>query len=351
VEPRIKDCRLAANSCTRVGLPGDAEAQKDSTASVDFHEKCTGQQSGELVDGLSVDLEDYYQVEAFAEQISRSRWSTLPSRIRQNTRRTLALLERNRCRATFFVLGWVAEREPGLVREVAEAGHELACHSHLHRRITTLTPSQFRDDVRRSRDAIENAAGIKVVGFRAPTFSVTCESLWALEVLAEEHFEYDSSIFPIRHDLYGMPNAPRWAHRRRLPTGRTIWEVPPSTVRIGKVNFPVGGGGYLRLLPLWFTRWAINTIHRRDGQPVIVYFHPWELDPDQPHLKTGWKSRFRHYTGLARTEGRLNEILPHGSFRPLIDLVRRLEASLPAEALDVDNLFSTTEPARQPVCK
>jgi polysaccharide deacetylase family protein (PEP-CTERM system associated) len=334
VDSRVNDCRLAANSRTPVALPADEKSQKNCIGSVYFPEEPIALQGCELVDGLSVDLEDYYHVEAFSEQISRGRWSMLPSRIRQNTRRTLTLLRRNRCRATFFVLGWVAEREPALIREVAEAGHEIACHSHLHRRITTLTPTQFRDDVRRSRDAIENAAGIKVVGFRAPTFSITYKSLWALEILAEEQFEYDSSIFPIRHDLYGIPRAPRWAHRRRLLTGKTIWEIPPSTICIGKINFPVAGGGYLRLLPLWFTRWAIKRIHQRDRQGVIVYFHPWELDPDQPRLKAGWKSRLRHYTGLAKTERRLKEILAHGNFRPLIDLVRRFEACPPAEDLE-----------------
>jgi polysaccharide deacetylase family protein (PEP-CTERM system associated) len=212
----------------------------------------------------------------------------------------------------------------------------------------SLTPSQFRDDVVRSRYAIENAAGMQVVGFRAPSFSITRNTLWALEILAEEGFEYDSSIFPIHHDLYGIPDAPRWVHRRRLPSGRAIWEVPPSTLRIGKVNVPVGGGGYLRLFPLWFTRWAIKTIHQRDGHPVIVYFHPWELDPHQPRLKGSWKSRFRHYNGLAKTEGRLQQILSHGSFEPLINLVRRLEASSPAQP-NRDDLASTKELDRRAV--
>jgi polysaccharide deacetylase family protein (PEP-CTERM system associated) len=338
----------AASLCTRFWPAGDSEAQKNPPASIDFQEKLTIKQGHDLVDGLSVDLEDYYHVEAFAEQISRARWSVLPSRIRKNTERTLALLERTRCRATFFVLGWVAEREPGLVREIAQAGHELACHSHLHRQLHRLTPSEFRDDVARSRYAIENAAGMQVVGFRAPSFSITRNTLWALEILAEERFEYDSSIFPIHHDLYGIPDAPRWVHQRRLPSGRAIWEVPPSTLRIGKVNVPVGGGGYLRLFPLWFTRWAIKTIHQRDGQPTIVYFHPWELDPHQPRLTGSWKSRFRHYNGLAKTEGRLQEILSHGSFEPLINLVRRLEASSPAQP-NRDDLASTKELDRRAV--
>lgn len=278
-----------------------------------------------VVDAVSVDLEDYYHVEAFASQISRSRWATLPSRVRQNTERTLEVLDRSRCRATFFVLGWIAEREPCLIRELANAGHELACHSHLHRPLHTLKPSEFREDLLSSKDAIENASGTKVVGFRAPTFSVTRKSLWALEILAEEGFVYDSSIFPIHHDLYGMPDSPRWAHRRWLPSGQGIWEIPPSTVRMGRMNIPFGGGGYLRLLPMSFTQWAIRRTHRRERQPVVVYFHPWELDPEQPRLAGSWKSRLRHYTGLNKTAARLEEILSQGSFEPLINFVHRLE--------------------------
>lgn len=289
---------------------------------------------GDVVDGLSVDLEDYFQVEAFAASVPRSRWPLFNSRWRRNTLRTLELLARNGCRATFFVLGWVAERDPGLIQEVAAAGHELACHSHLHRPLYQLKPNEFREDLRRSRDAIESAAGSRVVGFRAPTFSITNESSWALEVLAEEEFEYDSSIFPVHHDLYGMPKAPRWIHLRCFPSGRSIWEVPPSTVRIGGTNIPFGGGGYLRQLPMTFTRWAIKTLHARDRQPVIVYFHPWELDPDQPRISGNWKSRIRHYRGLNKTADRLNEILSRGTFQPLANLVgaaARVQKHLPAE--------------------
>lgn len=280
--------------------------------------------NGRVIDCVSVDLEDYYHVEAFASRISRSQWGAFTSRVRQNTERTLELLERSKCRATFFVLGWIAEREPGLIRELADAGHEVACHSHLHRPLHTLKPSEFHDDLRRSRDVIERAAGAKVVGFRAPTFSITNDSLWALQILSDEGFLYDSSIFPIHHDLYGMPDAPRWAHRRRVPSGQAIWEIPPSTVRMAKMNVPFGGGGYLRLLPMPFTRWAIRKTHRLE-RPIIVYFHPWELDPDQPRLEGSWRSRLRHYSGLNRTANRLQEILSNGSFQPLISLVRQLE--------------------------
>jgi polysaccharide deacetylase family protein (PEP-CTERM system associated) len=280
-----------------------------------------------VIDCISVDVEDYFQVEAFAAKIPRSRWPLYPARVRQNTERTLALLKHNGCQATFFVLGWVAERDPALIRTIAALGHEIACHSHLHRPLHTITPSEFRTDLRRSRSAIEDAAGVRVVGFRAPTFSVTEKTLWALEVLAEEGFEYDSSIFPIRHDLYGMPDAPRWVHEKKLPSGQALWEIPPATVRIGRVNLPFGGGGYLRVLPMFFTRWAIKTTHRRERQPVIVYFHPWELDPDQPRLSGSWRSRFRHYSGLTETAHRLQEILSQGSFQPLIALVRSMQKS------------------------
>lgn len=288
-----------------------------------------------VVDGMSVDLEDYFQVEAFAKSIPRSRWPLYPSRVKHNTFRTLELFKEKRCEATFFVLGWIAEREPALIRAVAEAGHEIACHSHLHRPLYTLTPQEFRDDLRRSKAAIEDACGRKVLGFRAPTFSITDKSLWALDVLLEEGFEYDSSIFPIHHDLYGMPGAPRWLHQRESPSGRSIWELPPSTVRIGKTIVPFGGGGYLRLLPMSFTRWAIETTHQRERQPVIVYFHPWELDPEQPRLAGTWKSRFRHYNGLDRTVERLQEILSIGRFQPLIHMVRKFEGRAQTASAEV----------------
>lgn len=281
-----------------------------------------------LTDGLSVDLEDYFQVEAFASRIPRSRWAFFPSRVRNSATRVLELLEQYRCKATFFVLGWVAEREPALIREIAQAGHELACHGYLHRPLYQLTPSEFREDLRRSRSIIEDIGGTKVVGFRAPTFSITRQSLWALEILAEEGFEYDSSIFPIRHDLYGIRDACRWIHRLPLLSGRSIWELPPSTVRIGKMNVPFGGGGYLRLLPMTFTRWAIEATHRREGQPVMVYFHPWELDPAQPRLQANWKSRLRHYSGLTKTEARLQKILSKGRFQPFLNFVRSPEGGL-----------------------
>lgn len=285
-----------------------------------------------MVDGLSVDLEDYFQVEAFASCIPRSQWPTFPSRVRHNTMRVLELLERNRCHATFFVLGWIAEREPALIREIVSAGHEIACHSHLHRPLYTLSPAEFREDLLRSRNVIEDVAGLRVLGFRAPTFSITNRSLWALDILAEEGFEYDSSIFPIHHDKYGIPGELQWIHKRFLSSGLTIWEIPPSTVRIGKMNLPFGGGGYLRQLPMAFTRWAIGKTHRGEGRPIMVYFHPWELDPEQPRLQGDWKARLRHYRGLRKIKHRLEEVLSSGTFQPFINFVRRFDQTALAPA-------------------
>lgn len=283
--------------------------------------------SAHLIDTISVDVEDYFHVEAFAAQIPVSRWPEFPRRVRDNTLRVMDIFAEYKCRATFFVLGWVAEREPQLIREIAEKGHEVACHSFAHRRVFTLTPAEFRSDLRRARAAIEDATGLQIFGYRAPTFSIRRDSLWALEVLAEEGFLYDSSIFPIRHDLYGFPEAPRFVHRWDLPRGSNIVELPMSTVRLGTVNMPAGGGGYLRVLPMSYTRWAIDRLHRRDNRPAVVYFHPWEIDPEQPRVQSTWKARFRHYTGLHRMEHRIRELLHEGHYQALIDLVRRLRTS------------------------
>jgi polysaccharide deacetylase family protein (PEP-CTERM system associated) len=285
--------------------------------------------TGMVTDGLSVDVEDYFHVEAFADNIGRDRWDTFPSRVHRNCERILDIFEKHGWHATFFVLGWVAERDPALVRKIAQAGHELACHSYAHRRVFSLQPEEFREDLRRARGLIEEAAGVQVVGYRAPTFSIVRRSVWAMEILAEEGFLYDSSIFPIRHDLYGYPEFPRFLQRIELPTGRQIFEVPMSTIRLGGLNWPLGGGGYLRLLPMTYTSWAIRRIHRQDRQPFILYLHPWELDPEQPRLSGRWKSKLRHYTGLRGMEARLEKLLGRGRFEPLKNLVSRLGDSAP----------------------
>lgn len=292
----------------------------------------------EVIDAMTVDVEDYFHVEAFADRISFADWPKFPSRVRRNTERVLQLFARFDCRATFFVLGWVAERDPALVREIAAAGHEIACHSYAHRQVSALTPDQFRDDLRRACAAIEDAGGAKVRGYRAPTFSIVKRSLWALQTLAEEGFVYDSSIFPVRHDLYGFPDAPRWAHHVPSQDGAGIFEFPMSTVRLLGHNLPCGGGGYLRLLPMKYTLAAINNIHRRHRQPAIAYFHPWELDPEQPRVAGSRKSNFRHYTGLNKMEARITTLLQRFKFKPLIELVPELSRYGSADLSMADSL-------------
>jgi polysaccharide deacetylase family protein (PEP-CTERM system associated) len=288
--------------------------------------------NSQIADILSVDVEDYFHVEAFAGCVSRDDWERYPSRVRRNTLEVLSLFAEHGARGTFFVLGWVAERDPQLVREIAAAGHELACHSFAHRQVFALTPEEFRADLRRAKAAIEDAAGAKIFGYRAPTFSIVRRSLWALDILAEEGFLYDSSVFPIHHDLYGFPDAPRRAYKHSCAAGGAILEIPMSTVRIAGKNLPVGGGGYLRLLPMSYTRWAMRAVHEREQQPVVVYLHPWEIDPEQPRIAAGWKSRLRHYTGLGEMKGRLKELLAGGRFAPAMDLAKKMEnaADLPS---------------------
>lgn len=276
-----------------------------------------------LPDALSVDVEDYFHVEAFRDRIQPETWPLYPSRVVENTRRVLDLLSRRGVRATFFVLGWVAERHPRIVREILAAGHEVGCHSYGHRCIWRLSPAEFRADTRRARAAIENAGGCAVLGYRAPSFSIVDRSLWAIRILAEEGFVYDSSVFPIHHDVYGMPHAPRSPFRWSSPQGHLLYEIPPATIRLARWNLPAAGGAYLRILPEWYTRWAIRGAHR-EGRALVVYFHPWEIDPGQPRLKGRVKSRFRHYFHLDHMEARLERILAGGDFAPLIEHLEAL---------------------------
>lgn len=262
---------------------------------------------------FSVDVEDYFQVEAFSDVVPRERWPSYELRVEDNTRRLLDLLDERGIDATFFVLGWVAERLPGLVREIASRGHELACHSYWHRLIYKLSPQEFAEDTRRAKDVIEQAAGCTVFGYRAPSYSITAASTWALELLIESGFTYDSSIFPIRHDVYGIPDAPRGPFRVITASGSLI-EYPITTFRIGgSPNLPVGGGGYLRLLPFWYTRLGFNRA-RAEKLPLIAYVHPWEVDPSQPRLHGRARSQVRHYTNLSRMYGRLEALLALGEF-------------------------------------
>ena len=261
---------------------------------------------------LSVDVEDYFHVEAFSDVIQRSTWEQYSSRVEANTRRLLDLFDELGANATFFILGWVAERHPRLVREIVERGHEPACHSYWHRLIYTLSPSDFRSDTRQAKDVIEQAAGVAVRGYRAPSYSITEKSLWALDVLADLGFIYDSSIFPIRHDVYGIPDAPRSPFRTATASGDLV-EYPITTFRFGGHSLPVGGGGYLRILPFWYTRLGLRAA-KKEGLPIIIYIHPWEIDPEQPRVNGRTRSKFRHYTNLSKTSSRLCGLLSRNKF-------------------------------------
>ena len=273
-----------------------------------------------IVNAMSIDVEDYFQVSAFDEVVSRDSWDAMPSRVVANTERLLAIFEEHQVTATFFVLGWVAERFPALVSDIAKAGHELASHGYSHRLVYDQSPEVFRDDVRRAKALIEDKGGKLVQGYRAPSYSITKKSLWALDVLAEEGYAYDASIFPIRHDRYGIPDAPRHPYSVGK-NGHAILEAPPSTVRMAGTNLPVAGGGYFRLLPYAWTRWGIARINRDEQKPAIFYLHPWEIDPSQPRLEANGLSRFRHYRNLHKTEGRLKQLLHDFRFCPVATVI------------------------------
>jgi len=261
----------------------------------------------------SADIEDYFQVEAFARSIDRSTWHSYSCRVESNTRRLLDLFDECAVKGTYFILGWVAERYPRLVREIAGRGHELGCHSYWHRPIYKLSPDEFREDTQRAKDVIEQASGASICGYRAPSFSITNRSLWAFDVLAELGFTYDSSLFPVRHDLYGIPGAPRSPFIVKTPSGPVV-EYPMATFRLGgSGNLPVGGGGYLRIFPYWYTELGVRRAWR-DGVPVVSYIHPWEIDPGQPRLTAPIKSRLRHYTNLSKTQERWRRLLRLGAF-------------------------------------
>lgn len=257
---------------------------------------------------MSVDVEDYFQVGAFEHTIARDTWEQWPCRVEANIERILALFARHGIHATFFTLGWIAERHPGVVRAIVAAGHELASHGYGHQRVSDLTPAEFREDVVRARMLLEDLAGVAVNGYRAPSFSIGSGNLWALEVLAAAGYRYSSSIYPIAHDHYGMPEAPRFPYRP--PSCPTLLEMPPTTVSLAGRNLPAAGGGYFRLLPYAASRWLIGRVNRMERRPAMFYFHPWEIDPGQPRVAGApLKSRFRHYVHQARMEAKLDRLL------------------------------------------
>jgi polysaccharide deacetylase family protein (PEP-CTERM system associated) len=253
---------------------------------------------------MTCDVEDYFQVSAFAPYIARESWPARECRVEANVERILALFEQNGVRATFFTLGWIAERYPQLVRRIVAGGHELASHGYGHLRASDQDRAEFANDVASARALLEDIGGQPVLGYRAPSFSIGKQNLWALDVLREAGYRYSSSIYPIAHDHYGMPDAPRFAFYPNGPDG--LLEVPVTTVRLMQRNLPAGGGGYFRLLPYAVSRWMMERVNRDDGQPALFYFHPWELDPGQPRPEgLGAKARFRHYVNIGRMERRL----------------------------------------------
>lgn len=260
------------------------------------------------VNAMSVDVEDYFQVHALEPHFPRESWDRVPTRVENNIERTLSLFARHRIRATFFILGWVAERFPQYVRRIAADGHEIASHGFAHHRVTELDPDRFRRDLADTRKLLEDIAGQRVRGYRAPSYSVGEGNRWALDVLEEEGYDYSSSIYPIRHDHYGMPEAPRHAFRPTVQ-GRLL-ELPITTIEYAGRRLPCGGGGYFRLYPYAFSRWALRRVNRHEGRAAIFYFHPWELDPDQPRVRAATaRTRFRHYLNLGRMESRLDRLL------------------------------------------
>ena len=281
---------------------------------------------------LTIDVEDYFQVAALAEAVDRKDWSSMEYRVEANTDRLLALFEEHDTRATFFTLGWVAERSPALIRRIRDAGHEIASHGYSHQLIYTQTPAVFQEETRKSKTILEDITGQPVTGYRAASYSITSKSRWALDILCEEGFTWDSSIFPVHHDRYGMPGTPHEPYLLKAPNGGTLTEFPLSTCPIGQYRLPIAGGGYFRLFPYGVSRWGLGRINRA-GQPFIFYLHPWEIDTGQPRLKVKAFSRFRHYNNLDKCMGRLERLLGDFRFGSVSDVLTGM--SLPSEAVAV----------------
>jgi polysaccharide deacetylase family protein (PEP-CTERM system associated) len=265
--------------------------------------------TGNLIrNAMSIDVEDYFQVSAFAPHIRREDWDALPCRVERNVDLILQLLDDTDAKATFFTLGWIAERYPQVVRRIVENGHELASHGYGHQRASDLTPEQFRDDITRAKTILEDLGGLAVRGYRAPSFSINRANWWAVEALEKAGYVYSSSIYPVKHDHYGMPDAPRFPHRPNGAGG--ILELPPTTVPLFGRNLPAAGGGWFRLLPYRVSRWMLERVNAQDRAPCMFYFHPWEVDPEQPVQRgISAKTRFRHYVNLQRMQGRLRQLL------------------------------------------
>jgi polysaccharide deacetylase family protein (PEP-CTERM system associated) len=264
-----------------------------------------------VLNAITVDVEDFFHAEAMSPAAPRDAWNSISCRVEQNTLRLLELFSKAEVKGTFFVLGWVAEKFPALIRRIAADQHEIACHSYWHRPVFRLTPQEFQEDTLRAKQVIEDAIGASVRGYRAPSFSMTPGTEWASEILAELGFTYDSSVNPIFHDFYGNPYAPRVPNK--IAQGR-LTELPIATLRVVGTNLPVGGGAYLRILPLWYTSLGVERMNQIERQPCMVYLHPWEIDAGQPRLAVSWKSQLRHYTSLGRMEAKLAKLLRRFKF-------------------------------------
>ena len=261
-----------------------------------------------IKNALTIDVEDYFHVAALSEAIKVDDWSSMEYRVEANTDRLLALFDEHRTKATFFILGWVAERSPALVKRIADHGHEIACHGYSHQLVYNQTPEVFRDETVRSRTMLQDQSGQAVNGYRAASYSITAKSKWALDILCDAGFTWDSSIFPVHHDNYGMPGTPRWPHKLKTDQGQEITEFPLSTLKLPGYTLPIAGGGYFRLFPYWFSRWGLGQINRQ-GEPFVFYLHPWEIDPGQPRIEVSAFSKFRHYNNLNKCESRLRKLL------------------------------------------
>lgn len=275
-----------------------------------------------MLNALTFDIEDYYQVEAFKDYIRYEEWPQYESRVVENTQKITAILNQCNVKATFFTLGWVAERFPHMVKHITDDGHEIATHGYSHQMVYTQTPEVFEDDLAKSIAVLEEITGQKVIGYRAPTYSIIKESFWAFDILIKHNLLYDSSIFPINHDRYGVPDSERFPYQIRGENGRTILEFPLSTLRFWKWNFPIAGGGYLRLFPYWIIKLGLQRLNRQQ-QPGVVYLHPWELDPEQPRIPNiPYTTKIRHYINLHSTSIKLHKLLRDFEFAPIREVLK-----------------------------
>ncbi len=313
-------------------LPGSslhvsvAQGQSRGSSSVAFAGKVessrfTASVASGITNAFSIDLEDYFHTEVASRVVSSSSWESMPSRVEASTMRMLEILDRSDTSATVFVLGWVARKYPRLIRQIAQQGHEVACHSDRHRAVFTLSPKEFLEDTYTAKRSIEQASGVAVYGYRAPSFSITPGTEWAFDVLAQLGFAYDSSVNPVRHSFYGNPHASRFPF---YVANCALLEIPIATWRVFGNNFPVGGGAYLRLLPERYIHAGIRSINRKDREPATMYVHPWEIDSCHPYLDLDWKSRTRQTAGLAAMEGKLERLLAAMKFAPIADVYSHL---------------------------